>query len=98
MRGGALASSAPGNFRLSADVDLSTKERTGGYHHTGSSESTAFQRFDAEHSRVVAGKDQAGDSSLNRLHELVLLQQRSDRAAIQPTIALGTRRPYRGSL
>jgi hypothetical protein len=78
-------------------MNPTAQESAGSDHNAFRAEAPPLDGLDAEYAPFIREKE-TGDSALHSLESLVLLEERSDRAAVQSTIALRTRRPHSGAL
>jgi hypothetical protein len=75
-------------------VNTTAKERSCGYDDTGTGESTSFKRLDARYAAPVFIENEARNRALNCLKSFMLLDERSDGASVETTIALSARGPH----
>jgi hypothetical protein len=97
VSGGSIASSPPGNPGLCTDMDTAVQESARGNYHALCAEAPSFHGLNAEYAPFVRREKEPADSALHGLKSWLFLQKRSDRAAVQSTIALRTRSPDSGS-
>src|SRR5262249_53129419 len=98
MRRRRLTSATARDSRVSANMDTATEKRAGGDDDSARAESSSRECLHAGDAVRCFVDDEPGHRALNRSKRRVALEQRSHRAAIQPTITLSSRRPHRRSL
>src|SRR4051812_10165189 len=97
MCGCIFAGPAARQVRVRSDVDATSQKCAGRYDNGPRTEASALERFYTDHTRVVLTKNQSCDRSLHSLQILVLLEEGSHTATVQPAIALSARCPHRWS-
>src|SRR5688572_7925705 len=80
-------------MRLGANMDPTTQKRSGRNDDGSRTKEPSFQSLDAENPSIIRVEDETGDSALNCLQVAVLLEKGSNRAPVQPTVTLCSRRP-----
>lgn len=81
-------------MRLGPNVDSAVQERASGDHHAPGAEAPAFQSLDAKNTLLTRIENESGNSALHGLQILLLFEEGSDCAPVQPTVALRSRSPY----
>ena len=82
VRGGRLTSSSPGNTRLGADMNPAVKESARSDYNAFCSKAPPLEGLNAEYAPFVRREKEPGDSSLHGLESCLLLEERSDCAAV----------------
>jgi hypothetical protein len=98
MRCRRFASATTGESRFCSDMYSATEERPGRDNDTARSEAPPLQRFDTTYSFALLIEEKLRHCALDRRESRLLLDEASHGTAIEATIALGARRPDRGTL
>jgi hypothetical protein len=96
VRGRRFAGAATRNLRVGAYKNATSQERSGCYDDRLCLETPPLESLHATHCAVI--EEQMGDRSLQGAKRGMLLEELAHRAPIQPSIALGARRPNRRTL
>jgi len=98
MRGCVLPGSSARDLSRGPDMNSTTQEGASSNDNPLCAKPSAFQRFDAQHTRIVGRQDQSRDGPLYSLKVCMLVEKESDCATIKSPITLSPRRPNRWPL
>src|SRR5687767_7748842 len=79
-------------------MNSSAQKSAGRYYNAAAGEDPSFESLDTFDPMSSGIEEQSCDSALDRLQGRVFFEERANSAPVQPTIALRSRRPYRGTL
>ena len=98
MRSCALAGSSTRDLSCGPNMNSTMQEGASSNDNSLCAKPSAFQRFDAQHTRIVGRQDQSRDRPLYSLKVYMVVEKESDCATIKSPITLSPWRPNRWPL
>ena len=86
-----FARSSTRDLCVRADVHSAAQKGAGSDDDTFRTEASTFNRLDTDHASITCGENQSSDGALYGLQTWVLLEQRTDCAAVEAAVALRAR-------